>query len=126
MEFRGRCWRRRIYRGQNLLECSVKDREYFFRGRNLGDAVGDSLRVLYIGKHPSTKIIRQNRGDGGKNGARFPGPTLLPPVSFPLPPMSFGVLSRGQFVLGRFLRVVSWPRATVPRLAPWNGPRTRA
>jgi hypothetical protein len=43
MEFRGRCWRRRIYRGQNLLECSVKDREYSFRGRNLGDAAGDSL-----------------------------------------------------------------------------------
>jgi hypothetical protein len=43
MEFRGRCWRRRIYRGQNLLECSVKDKEYSFRGRNLGDAAGDSL-----------------------------------------------------------------------------------
>jgi hypothetical protein len=45
MEFRGRCWRRRIYRGQNLLECSVKDREYSFRARNLGDAAGDSLRL---------------------------------------------------------------------------------
>jgi hypothetical protein len=46
MEFRGRCWRRRIYRGQNLLECSVKDREYSFSGRNLGDAAGDSLRTV--------------------------------------------------------------------------------
>jgi hypothetical protein len=48
MEFRGRCWRRRIYRGQNLLECSVKDREYSFRGRNLGDAAGDSLMGLPV------------------------------------------------------------------------------
>ena len=42
-EFRGRCWRLRRYRGQNLLECVVKDTEYSFRGWNLGDAAGDSL-----------------------------------------------------------------------------------
>jgi hypothetical protein len=48
MEFRGRCWRRRIYRGQNLLECSVKDKEYSFRGRNLGDAAGDSLKLVSV------------------------------------------------------------------------------
>jgi hypothetical protein len=36
-------WRHRIYRGQNLLECSVKYKEYSFRGRNLGDVAGDSL-----------------------------------------------------------------------------------
>jgi hypothetical protein len=45
IEFRGRCWRHRRYRGQNLLECPVKYREYSFRGRNLGDAAGDSLKL---------------------------------------------------------------------------------
>jgi hypothetical protein len=61
MEFRGRCWRRRIYRGQNLLECSVKDREYSFRGRNLGDAAGDSLiqYALTITNSPSPTHARQ-------------------------------------------------------------------
>jgi hypothetical protein len=33
----------RRYRGQNLLECVVKDREYSFRGWNLKNVVGDSL-----------------------------------------------------------------------------------
>jgi hypothetical protein len=49
MKFRGRCWRLRRYRGRNLLECAVKDREYSFRGWNLGDVVGDSLSSLPLG-----------------------------------------------------------------------------
>jgi hypothetical protein len=43
MKFRGHCWRWRKYREPNLLESAVKDREYSFRGRNLGDVAGDSL-----------------------------------------------------------------------------------
>jgi hypothetical protein len=46
MKFRGRCWRLRRYRGQNLLECAVKYREYFFRGYNLENTAGDSLKRL--------------------------------------------------------------------------------
>jgi hypothetical protein len=41
--FRGCCWRWRRYREQNLLESVVKDREYSFRERNLGDVAVDSL-----------------------------------------------------------------------------------
>jgi hypothetical protein len=33
----------RRYRGQKFLECPVKDREYSFRGWNLGYVAGDSL-----------------------------------------------------------------------------------
>jgi hypothetical protein len=43
MEFRGRCWRWKRYRGQNILEGAVKDMEYSFRGQNLEDIAGDSL-----------------------------------------------------------------------------------
>jgi hypothetical protein len=46
MKFRGHCWRWRKYREQNFLESAVKDREYSFRGQNLGDVAGDSLFVL--------------------------------------------------------------------------------
>jgi hypothetical protein len=43
MKFREYYWRWKKYREQNLLESVVKDREYFFRGRNLRDVAGDSL-----------------------------------------------------------------------------------
>jgi hypothetical protein len=45
MKFRGRCWRRWRYREQNLLERIVNDKEYSFRGSNLEDVAGDSLRA---------------------------------------------------------------------------------
>jgi hypothetical protein len=51
MKFRGRCWRLRRYRGHNFLECAVKDREYSFRGWNLGDAAGDSLIGLPLSRN---------------------------------------------------------------------------
>jgi hypothetical protein len=49
MKFRGYCWRWRRYRVQNLLESAVKNREYSFRGWNLGDVAGDSLRPRLCG-----------------------------------------------------------------------------
>jgi hypothetical protein len=43
MKFRGHCWRWRKYRGHNILESTVNDKEYSFRGRNLEDVTRDSL-----------------------------------------------------------------------------------
>jgi hypothetical protein len=37
MKFREYCWRGRRYRVHNFLESAVKDKEYFFRGLNLGN-----------------------------------------------------------------------------------------
>jgi hypothetical protein len=48
MKFRGYCWRWRRYRVQNLLKSAVKDKEYYFRGSNLRDVVGDSLRYVRL------------------------------------------------------------------------------
>jgi hypothetical protein len=65
MEFRGRCWRLKIYRGHNLLECSVKYREYSFRRQNLGDAAGDSLR-----SHVHARRARDNGCQKKDNGCQ--------------------------------------------------------
>jgi hypothetical protein len=43
MKFRGRCWRWWRYR-EHLLERTVKDREYSFRGLNLEDVAEDSIK----------------------------------------------------------------------------------
>jgi hypothetical protein len=48
-KFRERCWRWRRYRGLNLLEDAVKDKEYGFREWNLEDVARDNLKDRYRG-----------------------------------------------------------------------------
>jgi hypothetical protein len=78
MKFRGRCWNRRAYRGQNILECAVKYTEYSFRGWNLENVAGDSLMLKY--KSPSSLLPLPCAA----SISGFPSPT--PPTSLASPP----------------------------------------
>jgi hypothetical protein len=65
----------RRYREQKILECAVKDREYSFRGWNLGDVAGGSLTTLYPYPRQKNNSIRSPIYTGGYGFTPIPIPT---------------------------------------------------